>query len=719
MNLSEQIKKTGKGKTLEILYGGEFAEKLLIRKAITIRAVPFSATIVSGSPTVSIESKNVRLENLFIICNDENSVCLWIKKGVSPCFQNVFVRGEVKGVKEEEGHWEIPDVLEFGFLEPNKINRKKIIIHCPVPAAVYSLESFLSCTPDRLKPGINEIEIRVEELLKDTFITPTLIIETAALKLKRTISLTGHTLTAYSGKKTVSEKYLWICESAKLKIHTDMLANLPEGMQGQTYEYKVNKDSANIRDFHISVNGLPEGISFQETENALCVKGISQKSGTFQIQFLFRKNALTYRYESNLLIKEKPVIPLKISPLKNPVEAVEEEEIRIRPEVLSSNSQVRFTSRNLPKDFVLNETSGEIYGKIVSHGGYRSEIMADDGTNQVMIPISFYVQPKTRLQMDMMKTHQVHTGEEFSIPIRIEDEARLNPQMQIIGSNPEIALTSDSQGHFIRGRLSKPGNYEVQIQVTDIYSRTSKERIVIACIEKPVYHITWLSSSAIRKKGVKGSHFSEKIQASVNEDCDAKLKYTCKNPMPAGFHLTEDGWLHGTIDDNVHSLSLIAEFRDVQSEKKTEVITESEISNILNLKGSDIVSNIFDYKKEEKKASVYIKKTLKKGKVGENYCDILVHGQSSAMDNFYLTAANLPPGLHYNPDNHAIEGIPEKDGQYWIELANSENQITEKVPLLIETAVYYDNDSSSQKSKENSEAKIRLGKAFESWKKQK
>ena len=715
MNLSEQIKKTGKGKTLEILYGGEFAEKLLIRKAITIRAVPFSATIVSGSPTVSIESKNVRLENLFIICNDENSVCLWIKKGVSPCFQNVFVRGEVKGVKEEEGHWEIPDVLEFGFLEPNKINRKKIIIHCPVPAAVYSLESFLSCTPDRLKPGINEIEIRVEELLKDTFITPTLIIETAALKLKRTISLTGHTLTAYSGKKTVSEKYLWICESAKLKIHTDMLANLPEGMQGQTYEYKVNKDSANIRDFHISVNGLPEGISFQETENALCVKGISQKSGTFQIQFLFRKNALTYRYESNLLIKEKPVIPLKISPLKNPVEAVEEEEIRIRPEVLSSNSQVRFTSRNLPKDFVLNETSGEIYGKIVSHGGYRSEIMADDGTNQVLIPLSFYVLPKMPLHMDMQKEQEVHTGHEFSIPIIIQDDARLNPQMQIICSHPEIALVSDTQGHFIRGRLSKPGKYEVQIQITDTYGRKAKERIFIACIEKPVYNITWLSSSVIRKKGVKGSHFSEKIEARVNEDRDAKLKYTCKNPLPAGFHLSEDGWLHGTIDDKTHSLSVIAECRDVRSEKKTEIITESETSNILNLKGADIVSNVFAYKKQEKKASVPIKKILKKGKVGVNYSDTLMDRHSYTQDEFYLTAANLPPGLHYNPDTYAIEGIPEKQGLYCMEIGSSIDQISEKVNLLIEPSAYYENETIDLK--QNSEAKARLGKAFEGWKK--
>ena len=230
-SIGEKIKNTQRGGIIELCYGWEYAEHIVISSPLTIRSLSSPATIAGPSPTVAIHSRNVLLENLYLVSNDEEGICLAVNRECNPCFKDVVIKGKVKGMGEEDGDWEMPSVLDFGRLKPDRKYKTKISLLCPVAAVISTADiPFVHCKPDRLEKGITEIEISVEEVLQNTLISGDIFLETIPCGLKRKISVIGNTLHSdyipFSGEK----EYLWECPAAR---KSKAAVILPEAVQYQ------------------------------------------------------------------------------------------------------------------------------------------------------------------------------------------------------------------------------------------------------------------------------------------------------------------------------------------------------------------------------------------------------------------------------------------------------------------------------------------------------
>lgn len=720
-SLRDQIKKTSKGGVIELPYGGEFNETLVIKKPITIRSVTSPITIVGASPTISIEKKDVILENMNIVSSDEKGICLSTKKGLNPKFNNVFVKGGVEGLEGEEGDWEVPDVLELP-IEPNKVNKKKIIIQCPVPARIYPEEiAVASCDPSELNPGINEIEIITNEIQKNTLVTGDFIIETLKNKLKRKISLTGNTFNLKHVATTPAEEYLWVCESAKSTINADILKQLPEGNQGMTYQFVLDEDALKSKGYDIRVDGLPDGLRLNKSALFPRIEGTTEKFGEFEVTFVFCKDDVEYKFPSKFKINEKITVPLKIKPLPDPVEAVEEKMISIKFDILSSDSPniILQTEKDLPKGLQLNESAFEIHGIISNHGIYNTTVRIEDGTNELRQPVNFFVKPKDTLKLKIEKTYTFYKNEEFRIPITIYDATRLVPNVRLGSHSPEhVKLQSDQGNYFLIGKLPEARTYDVEINVEDTYKRQLNETIVIQSIEKPSYTVTWSPDSQIYKKGRKFDTFSEQINAEISEDKKLKPKYSYIGKSPSNFSLTENGSLTGKIDGKPHLIKIRAEVGDWHEDMEFEVITIIDSTKIVTQKKGDIGIFREDTKirHSDKYEQIDIKRELKKGRINEKYKESLLAKETDIPLHVTFTVSELPEGLRYNPNNFSIEGIPKKEGVYRIEVSNSVDNSLTKVNLEITISLFHHKTTNEAEKpgekKRDRKAKFKLGKAF-------
>ncbi|MDM8523866.1 hypothetical protein QUF80_10905 [Desulfococcaceae bacterium HSG8] len=315
-SLKEQIRNTGEGGILDIRYGGEFNEQLVITRPITIRSTGSLATIVAPSPTVTIRSMNVILENLNIVSHDAYGIALSSGENYKPCFRNVFIKGKTEGLEGEEGNWDIPDVLELPRIVPDTRDKRKIMLCCPVPAKIYPSEiSVVHCHPKELMAGVSEIEIATDEIPRNTLITGDLIIETLNYKLKRKIAIIGNTLA--QGHNTPEHEaailvgeYLWRCKSVPGPVKTDMPGYLPKGTQGLNYTFVLDEDRLKTKGYTIRVKGLPDSLVF---DNSFfhTIRGIPENPGTFEITFEFEKDHQKHSFVSILEISEQRCEPAK------------------------------------------------------------------------------------------------------------------------------------------------------------------------------------------------------------------------------------------------------------------------------------------------------------------------------------------------------------------------------------------------------------------------
>jgi len=727
-SLQDQIKKTSKDGILELPYGGEFHEKLVIKKPITIRSITSPITIVGASPTITIQKKSVVFENINVVSSDEKNICLSIKKGINPKFNNVFVKGRVEGLEGEEGHWEIPDVLELP-IEPNKVNKKKIIIRCPVPAKIYPEDiAVVSCNPSELNSGINEIEITTHEILKDTLVTGDFVIETLKYKLKRRISLTGNTFDLKHVATVHDEEYLWVCQSAKSTINANILKQLPEGDQGVPYQFVLDEDALKSKGYNIQVDGLPNGLRLNKSALFPKIEGTTKKFGEFEVTFVFCKDNVEYKFPSKLQINEKIIVPLKIKPLPDPIEAIEEKMISIKFDILSSNSSkiTLQTEKDLPKGLQLDESTRKICGKIAHHGMYNTIVRIKDDTNELRQTVNLFVKPKDPLKLKIEKTYTFYKNEEFRIPITIDDATRLVPKLQV-GSQPpgQIKLQSEEGRHCLIGRLTEPITYDVKIKIEDIYNRHVNKTILIQCIEKPIYTVTWSPDSPIIVKGCKLDAFSEQINAKIRENRRLKPKYSCVGRLPSNYTLTKNGCLTGKIDGEHHLIKIRAEVSDWYSDKEFEVITNFGSTKIVTFRDPIPEESIFHMgtKKVDnnKSEQIAIRKELKKGRINENYKESLLAKEIYIPQHVTFAVSRLPEGLRYNPNNFSIEGIPKKEGVYRIEVSNPVDNSTTKMNMEITTSLFhYETTNQAEKPREKKKdrkAKFEIGEAFKAFQK--
>jgi hypothetical protein len=602
-SLKDRIRKTSEGGTIEIPFGGEFQEKLVIDKSIRIRSDKKIATIVGNSPTIKVQKEGVVLENLHIESCDETGICLSIKKGVSATFNNVSIKGSVEGLDKEDGEWEIPDTLEL-VLEPNTPSTKKMIIHCPVEAIIYSSDMVgVQCSPHRLISGLNEIRVHIDEIHENTIIAGDLIIESAKYGLKRKISLTGNTFGHRSAVAKPCDEYLWVCDSAGHPIKSDFLKRLPSGEQDVPYCFVLDQKSLESKGYGIRVKGLPKGIRCHEIKSVVKIEGMTDSFGEFELTFIFRKNGLSFEFPSKLEIAERKIVPLKIKPLPDPIEAEEQETINYKIGLISSNSPIISfrLKKKLPNQLNLDSSTGVIKGAVLYHGIYHSLIKITDGANVVESPITFMIKPKAPIKFNLKELYTFNKYEEFKVPIDISGAESLAPKIVLAeGSSTRIKLKLRNNKYFLEGKLNDSKDYFVKLEVRDKYNRQFQKTIVVKCIEEPNYRVTWFPDSPTVKKGRMSDDFNIQIRAAIVEDSNLKPGYRALGTLPPNYNLKEDGTLHGKIDGKTHYINVRAEKGHWHDDTELEIITIVDDSRFVN--GSKI-SAIF--KEKSKKNNQY------------------------------------------------------------------------------------------------------------------
>jgi len=450
------------------------------------------------------------------------------------------------------------------------------------------------------------------------------------------------------------------------------------------------------------------------------IEGVPEGFGEFELTFIFSKDNTEYRFPSNLRIDEKVIIPLKISPLPDPIEAVEDDEIHVIFDILSSNSsKITFQTENkLPGSLKLNESTGEINGRIVDHGTYDSVIKISDCTNELNYSLRFYVKPKKPLQLKVEKTYQFFNKEEFEIPIIISGEERLKPTINI-SSKPSFSLKVESKQdtHYIVGHLTNIGEYTVEISVKDIYNRRIKKSFLIDCVKKPTYSLIWSPDSPIYIKGNNFDSFSIHINAKISKDSSLKPQYSSEGNWPSNYSISKNGTLTGKIDGNPHLLTVRAEVDEWHGDMEFEVITIVDSTRIVTEKGL-ILSDIFkNYTDSSKRGKAVMKQKLKKGRVNEYYKDGLLEKTKEVPSSCPFTINYLPEGLLYNSTDFSVEGTPRKEGNYSLEASSTIDYSISMIHLDIEKSPYDFKTTSKEDNltgkKKGNKPKVKLGKAFQ------
>jgi hypothetical protein len=174
LNLQELIDQTEEYSTLYLVFD-EYVEQVIITKPITIDGKNSTICSTKG-PVITVDSEDVILKNLRIevISNiehssEDHSLALKANKVISR-FENVIVKGGVKGVVNEDGLWQYPDVINIWPVAPEIPNYFEFQINVPVSCALETDISDLKIINPGMMPGKNIVRILVDGLKKDTIL---------------------------------------------------------------------------------------------------------------------------------------------------------------------------------------------------------------------------------------------------------------------------------------------------------------------------------------------------------------------------------------------------------------------------------------------------------------------------------------------------------------------------------------------------------------------
>jgi len=719
-SLQEQIRNTSKGGILELRFG-EFYEEVEIKKAITIRSSSSSITIVGQSPTVKIESRDVVLENLNIESNEKDGVCMSIGRDCNPKFKNVFVRGKVEGLEEEDGNWEIPDVLTLSIIA-NEVTKNRFSVLCPIFAKIHPVGiSVITCQPADLKQGVNDLEITINEIPNGNVISGDLIIESKKSGLRRRIFVHGNTLVSDTDESSHG-KVIWECNAAKFQINGDLLRALPDATQGETYEYVIDEEVLRCQNCEITVEGLPEGLSFEADVHPARIFGIPRLLGECCLDFRFQKDEKLYKFESKINVHEKPITPLIIKALPDLMELVEDQLVNEKIEIESSNSlDIHFEElQQFPEGLYLND-KGEIYGKLDKYGKYKAVVKITDGTSEVLRELNISVKPKDRLKVSFDGYNEVYKDEAVRIPVVVPDAASITPKMKAISKLPDqISLKCTNEGFEFFGKCIETNRYQIEFEIEDLYARNVTESIIVNCIEKPKYTIEWVSSPPLMFSGKKGESKETNIKANVREDNKIELTYHAIGNLPDSMTITKDGKFSIRILGNqTFDIRIVAKHNELESEKQFKIITNISSSQPIQQEPIKILGMKTWTSSEPKETSdsAFFKHFLKNARVGEKYADSVLVDPKQVPNEKLLKVVELPVGLEYNSSSHSVEGIPENNGYFKLHVLDRFDKELAMISLHIDKALFVTKPDSSvihQSKISNSGPKRGLGRAFES-----
>lgn len=604
ISISERLKNQTKGKIIEIPYG-EFMEQVIIDKPVFIKASNSGITIVGPSPTVSILKKGIKLENINIICSDSNETCLQIKEKTEPEFINVCVRGNVAGIDGEEGTWDIPDVLDLAVI-PERDTTNIFTIFSPVHGRIYPENiKAISCSPEKIKPGLNSLTLKIEEIQKGCLLNGNLVIETDVLHLKRRIVLTGNTLSPVDEIQTCEGKIIWKCQCP---LNLLVLSNFPNGVQGSTFEIIIDEDKLGSKDFTIIIEGLPAGLKFSKNEYPRKITGIPQETGEFKLKFLFEKDTENWEYITSLIIEEKKIIPLTIRNIDEPLLFKVNEPARIKFDILSSNSpDISFGfEQPLPDTFSFDQTRRELTGTVSSPGKINLIALISDGENAIKVPLSIFFIPLNPISLISDKEASVLTSEDFCLSLIIEDFEVLDPEIIIkdLTLPDTINIEKLPDKYLLTGKIENPGDYLIDLFIRDCFNREANEQIRLTCNNKPEFILTWPEDHIIIE-GKQGGEFTQQILARINQKIDPSIQYKCKSNLPEKFTFDKNGRLLGNFERELRfNLTAEAEYKRFSFQHDFQIEIKVIKSTFPTSKKSEPLSPIWGMKQNDKSSAL-------------------------------------------------------------------------------------------------------------------
>ncbi len=247
LTLQDQINSVCDGDIFSFPYPHEeYPGNIIINHPVIIDGK--NATLWSLKGTgISILSDGVTLRNLRIEVTGENhnhpqdNCAIFVQSGYKLQFDNIEVRGTIMGIPTEEGDWKYPQSLHLGKLVYGQEHNFIMKIIVPIPCKIAANISGIDFNPIQLNPGLNNIEIQIESMPKDTLIDGSIFLVSPSVK--RRIALTAHVISATDeNHQNPINNIIWQPEEL------NNIISVPEVTQTELVNISVEaKKSINIR----------------------------------------------------------------------------------------------------------------------------------------------------------------------------------------------------------------------------------------------------------------------------------------------------------------------------------------------------------------------------------------------------------------------------------------------------------------------------------------
>lgn len=208
-SLQQMLARATAGSTIT-LPRGEHQGPIYLDKPLVVNGEGAVVWAQNG-PVVVVQSAGVTLRDMEIevTAPDKNvlnsNVALWVAPDVGTQLHNVRARGEIIGVSEAEGEWELPPFLDLGEFAPRIENSFQMEIETPHSCQIKSNVLGVSVHPSQLPAGRQNVEIRVANVAANTLLSGTLELSTGGIA--RTISLSGRA--AAAPREAIHDLQLW------------------------------------------------------------------------------------------------------------------------------------------------------------------------------------------------------------------------------------------------------------------------------------------------------------------------------------------------------------------------------------------------------------------------------------------------------------------------------------------------------------------------------
>lgn len=125
-------------------------------------------------PVLHVKSQGVSIQNLRLEITEES-----IDRQDLNCitsdfkdvkFTNVEVMGNIQGIPNEEGNWDLPKILNLDLFKAEAHNSFTFELNIPTHAKIKSTIKDMKLSPDTLQPGRNKVTIETNKMKNGTFL---------------------------------------------------------------------------------------------------------------------------------------------------------------------------------------------------------------------------------------------------------------------------------------------------------------------------------------------------------------------------------------------------------------------------------------------------------------------------------------------------------------------------------------------------------------------